>query len=123
MHPGRYRINDYGYEVKLVGAIALENMGLDLSGTLTLNENAKQVLSEGAEAKPKRVIRLAHVGGTADAPKVTVRADEALSIARGARPDKVEELSEKIDERLGEGAGKQVLDALEGILGGGRRNP
>jgi uncharacterized protein involved in outer membrane biogenesis len=109
------------YDVKLVGDIALENMGLDLSGTLTLNEDAKQALSEGGDAKPKRVIRLAHVGGTADAPKVTVRADEALSIARGVRPDKVEDLSEEIDERLGEGAGKQVLDALEGFLGGGRR--
>lgn len=109
------------YEVQLVGAVALENMGLDLSGTLTLNEDAKEALSEGAKAKPKQVIRLAHVGGTADAPKVTVRAGDALSIARGVRPDKVEKLSEKIDERLGEGAGKEVLDALEGFLGGGRR--
>ncbi len=110
------------YDVKLRGAIALADLGLDMSGTLTLNEEAKEALGTGAEAKPKRVIPLAHVGGTANAPKVTVRADDALSIVRSVRPDKVEKLSDEIDERLGEGAGKQVLDALEGFLGGGRRN-
>ncbi len=91
-----------------------------MKGTLTLGEEAEETLGENA-TPTKSVIPIAHVGGTIDDPKVRIDAKDALGLARAARPEQVKELTDEIDERLGEGSGKQILDALEGFLGGGRR--
>ena len=73
---------------------------LDFTGSLTLGDEAEAAAGEGEGPKPKRVIPLAHVGGTLDAPEVRIRPADAFRVATGLRPDKVEELSDKIDEKF-----------------------
>jgi hypothetical protein len=64
------------------------------------------------------VIPLAHIGGTLSEPDVELTREAVVALAASPRRT---ELEEKIDERLGEGAGRDVLDALEGLLGGRKR--
>jgi hypothetical protein len=68
------------------------------------------------------VIPLAHVGGTLSAPRVDLSREVVLNFAATYAASKHRtEIEQKIDERLGEGAGREVLDTLQGILGGKRK--
>jgi hypothetical protein len=58
------------------------------------------------------------VRGSLGAPRVELTREAALALAgsftSGPRRDRLER---KLDDRLGEGRGKEVIDALEGLLG------
>jgi uncharacterized protein involved in outer membrane biogenesis len=116
------------YQVDLRGALGLADQSLDFKGRLTLFEELDQVLAEGtAGEKPtrgvKRELPLAAVKGTLDAPRVVIAPEVAVQFAASyyASGERREKLQKKIDEKLGEGAGKQVLDLFDSVLGGGGR--
>jgi hypothetical protein len=111
------------YRVDLEGDIALADMALDLEGTLTIYEAIDQAIA-GGEGEPaagqravKRELPLAHVGGTAGDPSVSISPKGAAKFAAvylgGGK------LREQLDEAA-PGAG-EVLDALGGLLGGKKK--
>lgn len=111
---------DYGdYHVDLRGTIGLEDLGLDLIGKITIEEEVDRALADGGTGR-RRVIPLAHVGGTLAEPRVEVTQEAMLGFAAAYTQDsrRREKWERKIDERLGEGAGEEVLRTLDEILGG-----
>jgi hypothetical protein len=127
---GRGRTDDLrvvyrNYTVDLRGAIGLLDEKLDLSGTLTIDKEVDAALQASTEqeatpaASSPRVIPLGHVGGTVRSPRVEITREAAAAFAsRYAASRQKESLERKIDERLGEGAGRELLGTLEQILGG-----
>jgi hypothetical protein len=111
------------YAVELWGSVGLADRSLDLAGRLTIGEDIDAALSgaQGTGVAPReRVIRLARVTGTVDEPRVALSSEAVLTFASiyAADPRRREKWERKLDERLGEGAGRQVLDALDEVLGG-----
>jgi hypothetical protein len=112
------------YRVDLAGDIALADTALDLEGTLTIYESIDRAIAgdagEGAAASSravKRELPLAHVGGTASAPSVSISAKGALKFAAaylggGKLRDSIEQAAP--------GSG-DVLDALGGLFGGDKK--
>jgi hypothetical protein len=127
---GRARTDDLrlvypDYQVDLTGVLGLLDRSLDFRGKLTLFEDVDRALADGARGV-KRELPLAAVRGTLDDPEVSIAPQVALSFAASVygSGERREKLERKIDERLGEGGGKQVLDLLDSVLGGGsRRKP
>jgi uncharacterized protein YhdP len=112
------------YAVELWGSVGLADRSLDLAGRLTIGEAIDAALAGGeaaGSARP-RVIRLARVTGTVDEPRVALSSEAVLTFASiyAADPRRREKWERKLDERLGEGAGREVLDALDEVLGGKR---
>jgi hypothetical protein len=118
------------YTVDLRGSVGLLDGRLDLRGKLTIDEEIDGAIANQDPADQKlspgrsRVIPLARVTGTLESPRVEIT-DEAVVrfaalYAAGQRREKWER---KLDERLGEGSGRQVLDALDQILSGEPREP
>ena len=71
-----------------------------------------------------RVIPLARVTGTLESPRVEITDEAVLRFAALYATERHREKWEReIDERLGEGAGSQVIDVLDGILRGEPREP
>lgn len=113
---------DYGaYHVDLRGSIGLEDLALDLTGQITLEEEVDRALTDDSQGGRRRVIPLAHVGGTLPEPRVelTQEALRGFAAAYTADSRRREKWEEEIDERLGEGAGREVLRALDDVLRGG----
>ncbi len=111
------------YRADLAGAVGLQDRSLDLQGELVLDPvlvaDVGAAGSADAPARESRTIPIQHIGGTLDSPRPELDRAAAVAYARLYANDRRQEKWErKLDERLGEGAGKQVLDALEGILGG-----
>jgi AsmA-like C-terminal region/AsmA family len=108
------------YQVDLAGVFGLLDRSLDFRGKLTLFEDVDKALVEGARGV-KREIPLASVRGTLDSPKVTVTPEAALAFAASVygSGEQREKLERKLDKQLGEGSGKQVIDLLDSVLGGG----
>jgi AsmA protein len=116
------------YQVDLRGVFGLLDRSLDFQGRLTLFEELDQALAEGTSAAApargvKRELPLAAVKGTIDAPRVVIAPEVALQFAAAyyGVGERREKLEKKIDERLGEGSGKQVIDLLDSVLGGRKR--
>jgi hypothetical protein len=105
------------YTVDLRGTVDLHDLALDLTGELSIDGKVDSALAE-SEAGERRVIPLAHVRGTVSEPRVELTAEAVARLAASwATEEQREDLEEKIDEALGsEGAGRQVFDALEGVL-------
>ncbi len=129
---GRARTDDLrldyrDYRVELRGSIGLADRSLDLTGRLTIFESVDRALAQGSpeaavrqEPPVKRVIPLAAVRGTVDSPRITVTRQAALGFgaAYAADPRRRAKWERKLDEKLGEGAGREVLGILDAILGG-----
>lgn len=116
------------YQVDLRGVLGLLDRSLDFTGRLTLFEELDQALAEGTSASAaargvKRELPLAAVKGTLDAPRVVIAPEVALQFAAAyyGGGERREKLEKKIEERLGEGSGKQVIDLLDSVLGGRKR--
>jgi uncharacterized protein involved in outer membrane biogenesis len=114
------------YTVNLRGSVGLADGRLDLTGDIVGEPELDAALA-GEEAAPARrrpplVIPLARVVGSVASPRVDLspRAVASLSTRYGFARER-SKLEEKIDEQLGAGAGRGVTDALEGLLGGGKR--
>jgi hypothetical protein len=110
------------YQVDLAGVLGLLDRSLDFRGKLTLFEDVDRALADGARGV-KRELPLAAVKGTLDDPKVSISPQVALSFAASVYGggERREKLERKIEERLGEGSGKPVLDLLDSVLGDGSR--
>jgi hypothetical protein len=128
---GRARTDDLtlvyrGYTVELRGAIGLVDQSLDARGTLTIDEEVDAAVAQStgearAPAGRKKVIPLARVTGTLQEPRVDLSRDAVVAFAASYTiEERRAKTTEKIDEYLGEGAGDEVLDALEGLFGGDR---
>jgi hypothetical protein len=111
----RYR----GYSLHLRGTMQLADRRLDARGRLRLDEELVAALADrpAAAGAGPRELELAHVGGTPASPQVEVEAQAALGLAAtlatvGRRAD----IERKIDRALGDGAGRDVLQALDGLL-------
>ena len=120
MERGRARTDDlrivYPYYIAdLRGSMGLVDGSLDLTGELTLLREAE------AELKT-RVIPLARVTGTVDAPRIDLSPQAIASLAAREELQRHKgKLSERLDEKLGEGSGEAITDVLDGILGGRKR--
>ncbi len=124
---GKARTNDLrlvypDYQVDLAGALGLLDRSLDFRGKLTLFEELDRTLGDGARGV-KRELPLAAVRGTLDDPRVSISPQVALAFAAGyyGGGERREKLERAVDERLGTGSGKQVLDLLDSVLGGGAK--
>lgn len=136
------------YTADLRGVYGLVDGALDFTGKLTIDGEVTSALTPGpsgatppaaagagepappegteaAAAPPpsvpaeRRVIPLAHVGGTLERPRVEITREVALAFATGLAGSRQRtKLEQKLDERLGPGAGREILGTLEGILGG-----
>jgi AsmA protein len=107
------------YQVDLRGTLGLADESLDFTGTLTINPEVDAAIAEAqgaAAAGQPKVIPLAAVTGTLSEPRVRLTREAALALASTAVRGRTH-LEQKLDERLGPGAGKQVFDTLEGLLG------
>jgi AsmA protein len=130
---GRARTEDLrlvysDYQVDLRGVLGLVDRSLDFTGRLTLFEELDQALAEGTSAGTpargvKRELPLAAVKGTLDSPRVVISPAVALQFAAAyyGGGERREKLERKIEEKLGEGSGKQMIDLLDSVLGAGRR--
>jgi len=108
------------YKVNLWGTLGLLDRRLDMRGRLTIFKEIDKELA-GAGTRPvRKTIPLARVVGTLDSPRVDLSPE---SVARFTSSYAIERrrgnIEEKIDEKLGKGSGKEVIDVIEGILGGG----
>jgi hypothetical protein len=103
------------YTADLRGSMGLADGSLDLTGELTLHSEAE------AELKT-RVIPLARISGSVDAPRVDLSPQAVASLAaREELHRNSDKLNKKIDDQLGEGSGKAITDTLDGLLGGRKR--
>jgi AsmA protein len=120
------------YTAELRGSLGLVDQALDFTGKLTIDREVDAALAGGTEAsaaaapaseaatpEPRaKVIPLARVAGTLSSPRVELTREAVVALAGSYVLDRRREsLERKLDERLGEGAGRQTIDALEGILG------
>lgn len=108
-----------GYALELAGAVRLADGGLDARGRLVLDEEAYAALAgqEPRPGAPQRVVPLAAVSGTLDDPRVAIDAQAALALAATfATAGKRDELERQIDGVLGKGAGRGLMDALDGLF-------
>lgn len=113
----------HNYTVDLRGTVGLRDQQLDLRGKLTIDDEIDgAIASEGpADQTPEpgrsREIPLARVTGTLESPRVEITDEAVVRLAAiYATTERREEWAEKIDKYLGEGAGRQVMEALDGIL-------
>lgn len=115
-HTDDLRLVYQGYTAELQGSIGLADRALDLHGSLTIEEGAEGDLGSGGRSR--RTIPLASVTGTLDDPRVSLTREALAGIAAAyaGDPRRREKWEGKLDERLGEGRGKDVLDALDEVL-------
>ncbi len=108
-----------GYALEIQGAVRLVDRALDAKGRLVLDEEAYAALA-GAEVDPagrQRVLPLAKVDGTLAAPRIALDAQAAVALAATfATAGKRDKVEREIDKVLGKGAGRDVLDALDGLF-------
>jgi len=111
------------YIADLRGSIGLLDQRLDLTGEIIVDEAVDAALAGDARARGDRtVIPLARVTGTVDSPRVDLSPRAVTALAtRYAIGRERSELERKLDEELGEGAGRAAGELLEGILGGRNR--
>jgi len=118
----------HDYAVDLHGSVRLRDQQLDLE--LTMDDEIEGSVANQGAVGPKsqpgqaREITLARVTGTLESPRVKLTDEGVVRLAAiYATAERREEWSEKIDEYLGEGAGSQVMDALDQLLEGESREP
>ncbi len=123
----RIRYADYG--LQLDGTFGMQDGTYDLGSELTLGPQLAAALARsiGGGVEPDgRIVLPARLAGSLAQPfqqgrnpRVTVERAAAVAFARTFASGRYRPEAERaIDEKLGTGAGKQILDAFEGILGG-----
>lgn len=102
----------------LKGSVGLSDRTLDLSGRVVLTKEADAELAGTARAK-ERVIPIAHIGGTVDAPRIEL--DQKTLAALALAYTGSDKVREKLDKALGPGASEAVEGLLGNILGGQKK--
>ncbi|MGI9430946.1 MAG: AsmA-like C-terminal region-containing protein [Myxococcota bacterium] len=111
-HTDDLRLDYRHYGVELRGDVTLDGLALDMAGTLTIDEELDAALRGEPEGR-RREIPLAQVHGTVEAPIVRLTPEAIRMIAGAYVTDRRREKWEsKIDKYLGEGSGRELLDAL-----------
>ncbi len=102
----------------LHGSVGMSDRSLDLAGRVVLSKQADADLAGDKRAR-ERVIPIAHITGTLDAPRVEIdqKTLAALALAYGGN----DKTREKIDKALGPGAAEAVEGILGNILGGKKK--
>lgn len=106
-----FRIVYRDYSVDLRGSLRLVDLGIDMTGTLTIGDRIEMALRR-PQANAPDTIRLARVTGTLDDPQVQV-APEAVTAFLGRTG-----ASRKLDDVIDRAAGEGASELLKGILGG-----
>jgi len=110
------RIVYRSYTVDLRGALHLSDLGIDMTGRITIGDEIGRALGRtDPTAAGENTIPLARVTGTLDRPQVRVTPEVAAAFLgrMGA--------GSKLQRTLDDAVGGEVGDLLEGILGGGSR--
>ena len=124
------RLDYRDYRAELAGTVRLADRALDMRGQLVLFETIDRALADASGAPAPqtaravdRVIPLAAVSGTLDDPKVDLTRAAVVALTESAldRGGRLDRVRQKVDDKLGTGAGDAVIDVLEGILGGRKR--
>lgn len=108
------------YTANLRGTIVLKDQSLDMTGHLTLDEEIDRKLAkaDASYTGRKRTIKITRITGTLQDPKFQLSTVDVLAFAANYKLGKDrKKLTGKIDEKLGAGAGDEVISVLEGILG------
>ena len=102
----------------LHGSVGIGDRSLDLAGRIVLTRDADAEIAGTKRAK-ERVIPIAHITGTLDAPRVLLdqKTLAALALAYGGN----DKTREKIDKALGPGASEAVEGILGNLLGGKKK--
>ncbi len=102
----------------LHGSVGISDRSLDLAGRVVLTREADAELAGEKRAK-ERVIPIAHITGTIDAPRIVLdqKTLAALALAYSGN----EKVRGQIDKALGPGASEAVEDLLGNILGGKKK--
>ncbi len=105
------------YRADLRGSVRLVDRALDAKGEIFFAD------AEGAGALRGQTIRIAHLGGTLDRPRVELSAEDVARVAAGAaRPTLERKLAPLLDRLQGDKDGKSPLGALQELLQGRKRN-
>ena len=102
----------------LHGSVGMSDRTLDLAGRVVLAKEADAEIAGEKRAK-ERVIPIAHITGTLDAPRLELdqKTLAALALAYSGN----DKTREKIDKALGPGASEAVEELLGNILGGQKK--
>ncbi|MEX2208713.1 MAG: AsmA family protein [Myxococcota bacterium] len=102
----------------LHGSVGMSDRSLDLAGRVVLSKEADADLA-GAKRARERVIPIAHITGTLDAPRVELDQKTLAALALAYTGN--DKTREKLDKALGPGASEAVEDLLGNILGGKKK--
>ncbi len=102
----------------LHGSVGISDRSLDLAGRVVLAREADAELA-GAKRAKERVIPIAHITGTLDAPRVELDQKTLAALALAYTGN--DKTREQIDKALGPGASEAVEDLLGNILGGKKK--
>lgn len=117
----RLRINYAHHSVDLTGTITLADQSLDMNGEIQLDSVLAAAL--GANAKDGELtVRLAHVRGTLEEPKVEV-SKAAIASLSSQLITKNAAVKGTFDsaEKIAPGSGRLLEKAFEGVMGAGKK--
>lgn len=115
------RIEYPQYSVDLKGTIAISTLALDMNGELRLGSKLAAAL--GAQATDGQIgVRLAHVGGTLEEPKIEV-SKSAIASLSGQLLSNNAAVKSTLDsaEKIAPGSGRLLEKAFEGVMGSGKK--
>ena len=102
----------------LHGSVGMSDRTLDLAGRIVLSREA-DAQRAGAKRAKERVIPIAHISGTVDAPRIEIDAKTLAALALAYTGN--DKVREKIDKALGPGGAEAVEDFLGNLLGGKKK--
>jgi hypothetical protein len=108
-----------GYAIEVAATVRLADQNLDGQGRLVLGPDLYAALVDRPPGSTGggRVLPISHLGGTLGHPAVKLDPQASLALAaQVAAGGKRRRIEHKLDKVLGDGAGRDVLDALDGLL-------
>jgi hypothetical protein len=108
-----------GYAIEVAATVRLADQSLDGKGRLVLGPDLYAALVDrpAGSTGGGRVLPVSHLGGTLGHPSVELDSQASLALAaQVAAGGKRRRIERKLDKVLGAGAGRDVLDALDGLL-------
>lgn len=104
------------YRADLRGSVRLADRALDATGEIFFADD------EDAGALSGQTIRISHLGGSLDQPRIELSAqDVARMAARVGKPKLERQIAPLLDRLQGDRGGKSPLGAIQELLQGGKR--